>query len=113
MVQGSGLPICYTWAEWLQTAALEALGHATSLPLKSIAAGLQTASISPPKTAADPAQTEADTDAVRVIADPGAGAGAWEKLLMQLLHADAVRDFQLFQEVRPFQRIGIPLLQNQ
>ncbi len=104
MVQGSGLPICYTWAEWLQTAALEALDYNSSLPLQSIAAGLQTASVSPPKMAADPAQNKADADADAGGAVAVPSASSWEKLLMQLLHADAVRDLQLFQEVRSTRR---------
>ncbi len=96
-MQGPG-PMCYIWVDWLQCTALQALGYSDGLPVQSIAAALQIASISPAKTAADPAQQEADADAVCIAADPG--VSSWEKLLVQLLQADASRDFQLFQEVR-------------
>ena len=104
MVQGEGLPICYTWAEWLQTTALDALDYTDSLPLQSIAAARQTATVSPPKAATSPGQTLADAG---VPLNPG--VGPWEKLLVQLLQADAARDFQLFQEVR-FSRMYKPLV---
>ena len=95
-MQGSGLAICYTWAEWLRTEALTTLGYDSSLPVQPIATALQTASVSPSGATASPAQPHAHVDVI--VAEPD--AGTWEELLVQLLLADAARDFQRFQEVR-------------
>lgn len=97
--------MCYTWAEWLQTEALTALGYSTGLPVQRIAAALQTASFVHPDAARNfsPAQAPADTDPVQNGVDRG-DSSSWGKLLVQLLQADAARDFQLFQEVRGFQQ---------
>ena len=101
--QGPGLPLCYTWVEWLQTESLTALGYATSFPVQRVAAALQTATVDLPDATADPAQTPADEGGPAQIA-ADLGDTSWEKLLVQLLQADAARDFQLFQEVRQLPR---------
>ena len=96
-VQGPGLPVTYTWAEWLQTSALEALGYSTSLPVPRIATASKTAAAAPVDVTADAATSSAAADSAQIALEPG--PRSWEMLLVQLLQFDASRDFQLFQEV--------------
>ena len=90
------MPVGYTWAEWLQTSALEALSYSASLPVPCIAAALQAAAAAAPRGADTASSSEAADSAQNAL---GPDAGSWEKLLVQLLQFDAAREFQLFQEV--------------
>ena len=94
--QGPDMPVVYTWAEWLQTSALEALSYSASLPVPRIAAALQTAAAFQPEEVVDATSSSAAADPAQTAAEPG--DRPWEMLLVQLLQYDASREYQLFQE---------------
>ena len=120
-IQGCGLPVVYTWVDWLQTHALEHLGAARALDLSSIAAqpaadasagglsnGRQHSTVSDGgsahvafelgKSAASSAH--AGSNCMTHSAADG-GTRTPDELFMQLMLYDTARDYSLFRQVKP------------
>ena len=95
--QGPGMPICYTWIEWLSTGSLDAIGATSALQLSREAAQDASAGAPPPTVAAGGGGA----------AGEGPGRTA-DQLLMQLMLYEAARDFHIFQAVRKVAQAKVP-----
>lgn len=96
--QGPGMPICYTWIEWLQSSCLDAIGASCALELARLAA-----EDGAPENSSEPGAESCDDEGTLAVHHDSHSESAdlrANQLLMQLMMYDANRGFHIFQSVR-------------